>query len=119
VRVAAALALGAALLLGACGGGGDDHSASTTTAVTVGSTTVTTFGGIPGSAQSLACSQDARTVQQAADLYTGLHGSPAPSIDVLVADGGLEQAPATDHGYVIAYDPQTGAVTATGACTYP
>ena len=62
---------------------------------------------------------DARNVKQAAELYRLNNGRNAASVEELVASGTLSQAPAANHGYVIAYDRATGAVTASGACTYP
>lgn len=110
-----AVALIAVLVVTACGGGDDAPSSDTRS----DSTTITTFGGIAGGAQSLACARDARALEKAADLYTALHGEPAPSIETLVADGMLEEVPANNHGYVLTYDGATGKVSAAGACTYP
>jgi hypothetical protein len=110
-----AIAVLAVLVAGACGGGGDTPSASTLP----NSTTITTFGGIAGRAQSRACAQDASGLQQAADFYAAARGKPAPSIEALVASGFIEEAPANNHGYVLTYDGNTGKVSAAGACTYP
>ena len=103
------------LALGACGGASAPSSTTTTTVAT----TITTFGGIPGAAQRMACEQSAATLQQASDFYVATHGSPAPSMEALVTDGHVQSAPSTSDGYVIGYDPRTGKVSATGACTYP
>ena len=62
---------------------------------------------------------DARSVKQAVDLFRVTNGRPASSIDELVSSRLLDQAPSADHGYEIAYDPTTEAVTAKGACNYP
>ena len=103
------------LALGACGSGDDDDSGATSSTAT----TVTTYGGVPGAAQEIACKQDVRTWQQAADLYGAQHGSKAPSLDAIVAEGDVDGPPGNDHGYVIGYDAATGTITATGACTAP
>ena len=87
--------------------------------MSTGSTTITTFGGIPGGAQTAACAEDARSVQQASDFYLATHAAPAPSMAALVEDGHLKEVPSTTHGYVISYDARTGRVSAGGACTYP
>jgi hypothetical protein len=117
VRARAVAVVVAALLLGACGGDGGANATLST--AQKASTTVTTFGGIPGAAQSVACAQDARTLQQASDLYLASHDGPAASIDALVAAGEIGSAPSNTHGYVISYDPTTGKVSAAGACTLP
>ncbi|HZT65287.1 MAG TPA: hypothetical protein VFA11_05815 [Acidimicrobiales bacterium] len=110
------------LCLSACGGTAAATSrtasrSSPTTSATPPRSTVTTYGGFVGAAATQACLEDARQAQQASDFYAGEHGSPAPSLAALVQAGILRQAPATGHGYVIAYDPSTGKVTASGACT--
>lgn len=107
-----------ALVLGACGGG-DDGASTSATSSTEASTTITTYGGTPGAAQAIACTQSAKTLQQAADFYAASHGGPAASIDALAADGLIQAAPPTDNGYVVSYDATTGKVTAAGACAYP
>jgi hypothetical protein len=99
------------LVIGA-GCGSDTTSRTTTTAVSV----VTTYGGVVGKASKDACLLDVRGVQQASDAYAATNGRPAASIDALVAAGILVAPPSTGHGYVIAYDPATGKVTASGAC---
>jgi hypothetical protein len=104
-------------VLSGCGSGGGGATATSST--TSASTTPTTFGGIPGTAQALACAQDARTLQQASAFYLAANGAAAASIDALVAAGAIKAAPSSTHGYVITYDPRSGKVTATGACTYP
>ena len=104
-------------MAGACGGGGSAthaHSSPTTKAATV-----TTFGGIPGAAQRLACANDARQLQQVSDYYKALHGQPAPSLRTFVEDGSIDHVPTNDHGYVITYDAATGKVMAAGACMVP
>ena len=108
------------LVAGACGGSGSSSKPPVTTrpATTVAATP-TTFGGIPGAAQTEACRTDAQTVQEASDAYAVVHGRPAANIDALVADGRLRAAPSSDHGDVIGYDAATVHVTARGACTVP
>ena len=106
-----------AVVAGACGGGSSGTKVTSTTAAPA--TTVTTLGGSPGAGAAAACQEDVRTVQQASDLYEGRHGTKAPSIDALVADGILQQAPSRSAGYVVSYDPRTGHASASGACTVP
>ena len=117
MRIRVAVLIGVLVLLVACGG--DDSGGGSPTTTAAESTTVSTFGGTPGAAQRVACEQDVRTFQQASDMYAASHGSLAPSIDALIADGGVSGPPSSDHGYVIAYDAATGHVSATGACTVP
>ena len=105
-------------LLGACGGGGSSKEHAKSTATTH-ATTVTTYGGVPGAAQRLACTNDARQLQQLSDYYKALHGQPAPSLQTFVDDGSIDHVPSNDHGYVIRYDAANGKITATGACTFP
>jgi hypothetical protein len=83
------------------------------------STPPSTYGGVVGKASRQACLEDARTAQQASDLYQAAQSHPAASLDALVADGFLRSKPSLDHGYVISYDPATGKVTATGICAAP
>jgi ABC-type glycerol-3-phosphate transport system substrate-binding protein len=113
MRGAAVVLVAGVVALGACGGDGSPTVATTTTSEA--STTVATFGGTPGAAQELACSQSVQTIQQASDLYTATHGAPAPSMDQLP----IERPPTNNPGYVITYDAATGRVSATGACTIP
>lgn len=113
MRGAAVLIFAGGVALGACGGNGSSTVATTTTSEA--STTVATFGGTPGAAQSLACTQSVQTIQQASDFYVASHGTPAASMDQLP----IEQPGASNPGYVITYDAATGHVSASGACTVP
>ena len=103
----------ASFVVTACGSDGDEPASPAS------STTVVTFGGIPGVVQSRACTEDAQRLQQVSDLYVASHGKPAPSIRTFVDEGFIDEAPSGTHGYVIEYDGATGRVTATGACTIP
>jgi len=115
--IATALLVGSlTVALGACGSGDDSPTVATTTSTTAPSTTVETFGGVPGAAQEIACKQSVQTLQQASDLYTASHGEPASSVDQLPVD---QSSPSVNAGYTITYDPKTGHVGATGACTIP
>jgi hypothetical protein len=110
----------ALVALAACGSGSSrPPAAGPTTSSAPPAATITTFGGTPGAAQAAACTEDARAVQQASDLYAASRGGPAPSLDALVAAGVLRAAPSTTHGYVIRYDGASGHVSAEGACTIP
>ena len=114
--IAAVLLAGSlSIAVAACGGGDDSPTVATTTSTTAPSTTVETFGGVPGAAQEIACKQSVQTLQQASDFYTASHGAPAPSVDQLPVD----QSSSVNAGYTITYDPKTGHVGATGACAVP
>lgn len=107
------------LLISACAAGSREEAPPTSKTKVVGSTTTpVTFGGIAGLAESARCSADARSMQEAADAYRATHAHPAPSAEALVGDGELRHLPATQHGYVISYDPRSGQVTASGACRF-
>jgi hypothetical protein len=112
----AAFAMTCALAAACGGGGGSDTKSSTTTSEAA---TVTTYGGVPGAAQRVACENDVRQLQQLSDYYKTLKGHPAPSLQTFVDDGSIDHVPTNDHGYVIGYDATTGHVSATGACTSP
>jgi len=103
----------ACLAVAGCGGGSGKSETTTTTEPQ--STTVSTFGGVPGEAQRVACQQSVQTLQQASDFYATSHGAPAASIDDLP----VENHPNVNAGYTITYDAKTGHVGATGACTIP
>jgi hypothetical protein len=114
------LALLVAVALAACGGSSGGTKPPVIAASTPEPNSVpTTFGGIAGKAEKVACLSDAQLVQQASDLYATTHGHPAASMAELVATGNLRIAPSDTHGYVIAYDPATGKVSASGACSFP
>jgi len=114
MRAASSLLLVTCLAVAACGGGGKSDSTTTTSAAAP--TTVSTFGGVPGAAQRVACQQSVQTLQQASDLYAAEHGAPARTIDDLAVE---QNQPNVNAGYTITYDAATGHVGATGACTIP
>jgi hypothetical protein len=113
------LALLVVVTLVGCGGSPGGTKPPVIAASTSGPSSVpTTFGGIAGKAEKVACLSDAQLVQQASDLFATTHGHPAASMAELVAAGNLRETPSDTHGYVITYDRATGKVTASGVCTF-
>ena len=75
--------------------------------------------GITDRGNASACKADANTVQVASEAYRAQNGSYAADIPALKTAGFLRTSPSSTNGYTISYDSGTGAVTATGDCTYP
>ncbi len=84
-------------------------------------------GGITDRGADSACKSDRKSVEVASEAYYAQNPEKAsppsyadavdgpPDSNTLVGRGFLRQAPATDRGYTINYDPATGKVTSTPA----
>jgi len=66
--------------------------------------------------KAAACQADKKNVEVAAEAYFAKKGTKAATIDDLVTDGYLKEAPRTDKGYTISINASR-VVIAAGACT--
>ncbi len=84
--------------------------------------------GITDRGNAAACKSDRKTIEVAVEAYRAKNGEYPPNLVPSLTDPALENQflrpdpnlsgnRKTGDGYTITYDPATGEVTATGACT--
>jgi len=70
-------------------------------------------GGITDKGNTSACKSDVKTVEVASEAYYAEKKSYAPTIQALVDNSFLREAPSTTNGYTVDYDSTNGSVSST------
>lgn len=81
--------------------------------------------GVTDRGNAAACKSDRKTIEVAVEAYRAKNGDYPPNLDTLTTapnqflrpDPNLSGNTKEGDGYTITYDPGTGEVTATGACS--
>ena len=74
--------------------------------------------GLTGTGNEAACRSDQKTAEAAVEAYYAKNQAYAPDLQTLEVQGLLRSThPDGGGGYTITYDPSSGAVGASGACT--